>query len=142
MRLFLWKSSCGAACTHGWLVGTCLGAKYMLQSAYPSPVPVGRRCLCKLLDGIQDHYTYAQPGIQRTVFQTQELVRLVCRRVGAHVRGFAAHPPMSVGLLPSMHRCLPCRHGCGFCLRVMTKSVVTGCPTPAQARGGASGGAP
>lgn len=34
-----------------------------------------RRCLCKLLDGIQDHYTYAQPGIQRTVFHTQELVR-------------------------------------------------------------------
>ncbi|KAL4854198.1 GTPase-activating protein gyp1 [Chlorella vulgaris] len=24
-------------------------------------------CLCKLLDGIQDHYTYAQPGIQRCV---------------------------------------------------------------------------
>jgi hypothetical protein len=33
------------------------------------------RCLCKLLDGIQDHYTYAQPGIQRCVFHTQELVR-------------------------------------------------------------------
>ena len=33
------------------------------------------RCLCKLLDGIQDHYTYAQPGIQRTVFRLKELVR-------------------------------------------------------------------
>ena len=32
-------------------------------------------CLCKLLDGIQDHYTYAQPGIQRTVFAMKELVR-------------------------------------------------------------------
>lgn len=32
-------------------------------------------CLCKLLEGIQDHYTYAQPGIQRAVFQVQELVR-------------------------------------------------------------------
>ena len=32
-------------------------------------------CLCKLLDGIQDHYTYAQPGIQRTVFHLKELVR-------------------------------------------------------------------
>ena len=32
-------------------------------------------CLCKLLDGIQDHYTYAQPGIQRTVFRLKELVR-------------------------------------------------------------------
>ena len=32
-------------------------------------------CLCKLLDGIQDHYTDAQPGIQRTVFAMKELVR-------------------------------------------------------------------
>lgn len=31
--------------------------------------------LCKLLDGIQDHYTNAQPGIQRTVFKLKELVR-------------------------------------------------------------------
>ncbi|GFH14701.1 Rab-GAP TBC domain-containing protein, partial [Haematococcus lacustris] len=30
-------------------------------------------CLCKLVEGIQDHYTYAQPGIQRTVFQLQAL---------------------------------------------------------------------
>ena len=34
-------------------------------------------CLCKLLDGIQDHYTHAQPGIQRTVFRLEELVRSV-----------------------------------------------------------------
>lgn len=33
--------------------------------------------LCKLLDGIQDHYTNAQPGIQRTVFKLKELVRWV-----------------------------------------------------------------
>ncbi|KAF8069367.1 gyp1 [Scenedesmus sp. PABB004] len=31
-------------------------------------------CLSKLLEGIQDHYTYAQPGIQRTVFRVKELV--------------------------------------------------------------------
>ena len=36
-------------------------------------------CLSKLLDGIQDHYTHAQPGIQRTVFSMKELVR--CARV-------------------------------------------------------------
>ena len=37
-------------------------------------------CLCKLLDGIQDHYTHAQPGIQRTVFRLEELVRWAARR--------------------------------------------------------------
>lgn len=36
-------------------------------------------CLSKLLDGIQDHYTYAQPGIQRTVFSMKELVRCGAR---------------------------------------------------------------
>jgi TBC1 domain family member 2 len=34
-------------------------------------------CLCKLLDSIQDHYTYAQPGIQRMLFHVRELVRRV-----------------------------------------------------------------
>lgn len=41
-------------------------------------------CLCKLLDGIQDHYTHAQPGIQRTVFHLRELVRWVAREGWAH----------------------------------------------------------
>jgi hypothetical protein len=32
-------------------------------------------CLSKLLEGMLDHYTYAQPGIQRTVFRLKELMR-------------------------------------------------------------------
>ncbi|XLR40756.1 hypothetical protein S83_025416 [Arachis hypogaea] len=31
-------------------------------------------CLSKLLDGMQDHYTFAQPGIQRLVFKLKELI--------------------------------------------------------------------
>lgn len=31
-------------------------------------------CLTKLLDGMQDHYTFSQPGIQRLVFKLKELV--------------------------------------------------------------------
>lgn len=42
-------------------------------------------CLCKLLEGIQDHYTYAQPGIQRTVFRLKELVRCGRRRAAQRV---------------------------------------------------------
>mmetsp|Transcript_29855 Transcript_29855/g.84147 ORF Transcript_29855/g.84147 Transcript_29855/m.84147 type:complete len:269 (-) Transcript_29855:507-1313(-) len=34
-------------------------------------------CLCRLLDSIQDHYTYAQPGIQKKVFRVKELVRRI-----------------------------------------------------------------
>lgn len=41
-------------------------------------------CLCKLLDGIQDHYTYAQPGIQRTLFHVKELVRRVDAPLAQH----------------------------------------------------------
>lgn len=32
-------------------------------------------CMCKLVEGIQDHYTYAQPGIQRAVFKIKELCK-------------------------------------------------------------------
>ena len=31
-------------------------------------------CFSKLLDGIQDNYTFAQPGIQTRINQLQELV--------------------------------------------------------------------
>lgn len=31
-------------------------------------------CLSKLLDGIQDNYTFAQPGIQRQILTLKELV--------------------------------------------------------------------
>ncbi|GMH40299.1 hypothetical protein BSKO_08203 [Bryopsis sp. KO-2023] len=41
-------------------------------------------CLCKLLDGIQDHYTSAQPGIQRTVFKVKELVSRINQKLAFH----------------------------------------------------------
>ena len=31
-------------------------------------------CLSKVIDGIQENYTFAQPGIQKMVFQLQELI--------------------------------------------------------------------
>lgn len=34
-------------------------------------------CLSKLIHGIQDQYTHAQPGIQRAVYRIHELVRWV-----------------------------------------------------------------
>ncbi|GLJ21494.1 hypothetical protein SUGI_0396990 [Cryptomeria japonica] len=42
-------------------------------------------CLCKLLDGIQDHYTFAQPGIQRLVFKLKELVRRIDEPISRHM---------------------------------------------------------
>lgn len=42
-------------------------------------------CLSKLLDGIQDHYTYAQPGIQKTLFHVQELVNRIEAPTAAHL---------------------------------------------------------
>ncbi|KAK9818762.1 hypothetical protein WJX74_011120 [Apatococcus lobatus] len=41
--------------------------------------------LCKLLDSIQDHYTYAQPGIQRAVFHLKELVRRIDDKAAQHL---------------------------------------------------------
>jgi len=34
-------------------------------------------CLTKLLDGIQDHYTFAQPGIQRMIHKLSELIHRI-----------------------------------------------------------------
>jgi hypothetical protein len=34
-------------------------------------------CLTKLLDGIQDHFTPSQPGIQRMIFRLRELVHRI-----------------------------------------------------------------
>lgn len=42
-------------------------------------------CLSKLLDGMQDHYTFAQPGIQRLVFKLKELVRRIDEPVSRHM---------------------------------------------------------
>eukprot|EP00850_Spirogloea_muscicola_P015061 SM000112S24003 [mRNA] locus=s112:376666:379781:+ [translate_table: standard] len=42
-------------------------------------------CLSKLLDGIQDHYTFAQPGIQRLVFKLREIVRRIDEPVTKHM---------------------------------------------------------
>ncbi|XP_031127269.1 GTPase-activating protein GYP1 isoform X2 [Ipomoea triloba] len=42
-------------------------------------------CLTKLLDGMQDHYTFAQPGIQRLVFKLKELVRRIDEPILRHM---------------------------------------------------------
>ncbi|KAI3700363.1 hypothetical protein L2E82_44989 [Cichorium intybus] len=42
-------------------------------------------CLSKLLDGMQDHYTFAQPGIQRLVFKLKELVTRIDEPIARHM---------------------------------------------------------
>ena len=42
-------------------------------------------CLCKLLDGIQDFYTFAQPGLQRKVAALAALVRRCDPACAAHL---------------------------------------------------------
>jgi len=43
-------------------------------------------CLSKVLDEIQDHYTFAQPGIQRMVFKLNELVERIDAPVHSHLK--------------------------------------------------------
>ncbi|KAJ2717201.1 GTPase-activating protein [Coemansia spiralis] len=42
-------------------------------------------CLTKLLDGIQDNYTHAQPGIQRQIVKMKELVARIDGPLAAHL---------------------------------------------------------
>ena len=41
--------------------------------------------MSRLLDGIQDHYTFAQPGVQRMVSRLQELVHRVDKPLHDHI---------------------------------------------------------
>ncbi|KAI7849226.1 rab-GTPase-TBC domain-containing protein [Circinella umbellata] len=43
-------------------------------------------CLSKLLDGIQDNYTFAQPGIQRQVATLKDLVSRIDARLANHLQ--------------------------------------------------------
>ncbi|KDD73164.1 hypothetical protein H632_c2468p0, partial [Helicosporidium sp. ATCC 50920] len=49
-------------------------------------------CLSKLLDGIQDQYTYAQPGIQRALFRMHEVVCRVDGGLAEHLHGQGLEP--------------------------------------------------
>ncbi|XP_053572593.1 TBC1 domain family member 22A isoform X2 [Bombina bombina] len=42
-------------------------------------------CMSKLLDGIQDNYTFAQPGIQRKVKMLEELVSRIDEQLHSHL---------------------------------------------------------
>lgn len=42
-------------------------------------------CLSNLLDHIQDHYTFSQPGLQRMVFHLKELVTRIDAPLAAHL---------------------------------------------------------
>ncbi|KAF7726768.1 GTPase-activating protein [Apophysomyces ossiformis] len=43
-------------------------------------------CLSKFLDGIQDNYTFAQPGIQRQIATLKELVCRIDARLASHLQ--------------------------------------------------------
>nr|XP_060629150.1 TBC1 domain family member 22B isoform X1 [Anolis sagrei ordinatus] len=45
-------------------------------------------CMSKLLDGIQDNYTFAQPGIQKKVKALEELVSRIDEQVHNHFREY------------------------------------------------------
>ena len=41
-------------------------------------------CLTKLLDGIQDHYTSSQPGLQRMVLRLEDLINRIDKELYEH----------------------------------------------------------
>lgn len=67
-------------------------------------------CLKKLLDGIQDNYTHAQPGITRQVARLKELVSRVD---GKHIKSsfhkltFSSNSPISSAFSSTRRRIYP-----------------------------------
>ncbi|RHZ90098.1 hypothetical protein Glove_8g36 [Diversispora epigaea] len=43
-------------------------------------------CLSKLLDGIQDNYTFAQPGIQRQINKLKDLINRIDEPLATHLQ--------------------------------------------------------
>ncbi|GBL76357.1 TBC1 domain family member 22B, partial [Araneus ventricosus] len=43
-------------------------------------------CMAKLLDGIQDNYTFAQPGIQKKVHMLKELIQRIDAPLHNHLK--------------------------------------------------------
>jgi len=43
-------------------------------------------CLTKLLDGIQDHYTFSQPGLQRMVLRLEDLMNRIDAELHSHFK--------------------------------------------------------
>jgi hypothetical protein len=41
-------------------------------------------CYCKLLDNIQDHYTFSQPGLQRMILRLEDLMRRIDADLDQH----------------------------------------------------------
>ncbi|KAG2721893.1 hypothetical protein I3760_02G103200 [Carya illinoinensis] len=98
-------------------------------------------CLSKLLDGMQDHYTFAQPGIQRLLFKLKELVRRIDEPVSRHLEeqgleflqfAFRWFNCLLIHTFPSCHsplghiscgrKCIarfPCVHICQFSFNVV-----------------------
>jgi hypothetical protein len=62
-----------------------LGASPALLRAFADAEADAYWCLCKLLDGIQDHYTFSQPGLQRKLHALQNLIRKVDPGLAAHL---------------------------------------------------------
>jgi hypothetical protein len=56
-------------------------------------------CVSKLLDGIQDHYTFSLPGIQKMIFQLKEVIA----RTDGLLFAFAACTDMRIAVPLSQH---------------------------------------
>jgi len=72
-------------------------------------------CMTKLLDGIQDHYTSSQPGLQRMVFLLQAVVQRIDVPLHAH---FEKHGLMYVQFAFRWMNCLLLRE---LALNIVTR---------------------
>ena len=62
-------------------------------------------CLSKFLDGMQDHYTFAQPGIHLLIFRLKELVR----RIDSNVLLILMHCQLWFWFLPIFSPLINCQ---------------------------------
>nr|GLL47764.1 GTPase-activating protein GYP1 isoform X2 [Ipomoea trifida] len=92
-------------------------------------------CLTKLLDGMQDHYTFAQPGIQRLVFKLKELVR----RIDVDREATAARVPRYGNVPPTPSNSQLERFGAGDVAGIVTPAFFNAIANKAAGNNGCEG---
>lgn len=88
--VFLSEAACAGIPPHQWAQSLATSSSHALAAAEADAYG----CLCVLLDGIQDCYTFAQPGVQRKAHALGALLRRLDAPLAAHLQALGLDSPL------------------------------------------------
>ena len=102
VAVFLSETACAGLDPHAWAArldragggGGSSGSKTPLSAAVDCAEADAYGCLCSLLDGIQDQYTFAQPGVQRKAHALGALLKRLDGPLCSHLAALGLDNPL------------------------------------------------